>query len=84
MPNAPAMQMSGLDWLLLCGLSLVWGGSYFFAQLAVVTFLIPVSAIFLAIAVLGEMLPLRHSLGMGLIGLGLMVIDGRLRRRLRR
>lgn len=84
MPNAPAMKMSGLDWLLLWDLSLVWGGSFFFVNLALVTFLIPVSAIFLAIAVLGEMLAPRHSLGMGLIGLGLMVIDGRLRRRLRR
>lgn len=52
-------------------------------NLALVTFLIPVSAIFLAIVVLGEVLALRHILGMGLIALGLVVIDGRLARRLK-
>lgn len=49
-------------------------------NLALVTFLIPVSAIGLAVLVLGETLALRHGLGMGLIGLGLAVIDGRLAR----
>jgi drug/metabolite transporter (DMT)-like permease len=49
-------------------------------NLALVTFLIPVSAIGLAVLVLGETLALRHILGMGLIALGLAVIDGRLKR----
>jgi drug/metabolite transporter (DMT)-like permease len=52
-------------------------------NLALVTFLIPVSAIGLAVLVLGETLALRHVLGMGLIGLGLVVIDGRLKQRFR-
>jgi drug/metabolite transporter (DMT)-like permease len=47
-------------------------------NLLLVTFLIPVSAIFLGIIILGEQLDPRHFLGMGLIGLGLMFIDGRL------
>ena len=47
-------------------------------NLLLVTFLIPVSAIFLGIIILGEKLDPRHFLGMGLIGLGLMFIDGRL------
>jgi drug/metabolite transporter (DMT)-like permease len=50
-------------------------------NLALVTFLIPVSAIGLAVLVLGETLAMRHVLGMGLIALGLAVIDGRLQRR---
>jgi drug/metabolite transporter (DMT)-like permease len=49
-------------------------------NLALVTFLIPVSAIGLAVLVLGESLVLRHVIGMGLIALGLLVIDGRLQR----
>jgi drug/metabolite transporter (DMT)-like permease len=53
-------------------------------NLALVTFLIPVSAIALAVLVLDESLALRHLFGMGLIALGLAVIDGRLARRLRR
>lgn len=52
-------------------------------NLALVTFLIPVSAIALAVLVLGETLAVRHVAGMALIGLGLAVIDGRLRRRFR-
>lgn len=53
-------------------------------NLALVTFLIPVSAIGLAVLVLGEQLAGRHVTGMALIGLGLAVIDGRLRKRLQR
>ena len=49
-----------------------------------VTFLIPVSAILLGIAVLGETLQYRHIAGMALIGLGLAAIDGRPWRALRR
>lgn len=52
-----------------------------------VTFLIPVVAAGLGIAVLGERLELRHVAGAALIGLGLVAIDGRawgwLRARLR-
>lgn len=51
-------------------------------NLLLVTFLIPVSAILLGTAVLGERLAPRHLLGMALIGLGLAAIDGRLWRRL--
>ncbi|SEN44084.1 Threonine/homoserine efflux transporter RhtA [Pseudorhodobacter antarcticus] len=50
-------------------------------NLALVTFLIPVSAIALAVLVLNETLALRHIAGMGLIALGLLVIDGRLARK---
>jgi drug/metabolite transporter (DMT)-like permease len=42
-----------------------------------VTFLIPVTAILLGALFLGEALGLRHFLGMGLIGIGLAAIDGR-------
>ena len=47
-------------------------------NLMLVTFLIPVSAILLGRAFLGEALALRDFLGMALIGLGLASIDGRL------
>jgi drug/metabolite transporter (DMT)-like permease len=42
-----------------------------------VTFLVPATAILLGALFLGEALALRHFLGMGLIGLGLAAIDGR-------
>ena len=45
-----------------------------------VTFLVPVSAILLGAAVLGERLQPRHFAGMALIGMGLAAIDGRLAR----
>lgn len=51
-------------------------------NLALVTFLIPVSAIMLGILFLGEVLLARHIAGMMLIGLGLAAIDGRLWRKL--
>jgi len=53
-------------------------------NLLLVTFLIPVSAILLGAALLGERLEPRHFLGMALIGAGLAAIDGRLFRRMRR
>ena len=53
-------------------------------NLLLVTFLIPVSAILLGAALLGERLEPRHFLGMALIGVGLAAIDGRLFRRMRR
>jgi drug/metabolite transporter (DMT)-like permease len=46
-------------------------------NVVIVTFLVPVSAILLGIAFLGEALALRHLIGMALIGLGLAAIDGR-------
>lgn len=42
-----------------------------------VTLLIPVSAIFFGTAFLGEQLELKHMAGMGMIGIGLISIDGR-------
>lgn len=43
-----------------------------------VTLLVPVSAILLGTAFLSEQLELKHMVGMGLISLGLLSIDGRL------
>ncbi|MEM1048758.1 MAG: DMT family transporter [Pseudomonadota bacterium] len=47
-------------------------------NLLLVTFLIPVSAILLGAAILGERLEPVHFAGMGLIGIGLAALDGRL------
>lgn len=47
-------------------------------NLLLVTFLIPVSAILLGIIILGEHLEPLHFIGMGMIGLSLLAIDGRL------
>ncbi|MCU0885362.1 MAG: DMT family transporter [Beijerinckiaceae bacterium] len=52
-------------------------------NIALVTFLIPVSAILLGILFLNEALQARHIVGMAMIGLGLAAIDGRLWKRLR-
>lgn len=51
------------------------------SNLLLVTFLIPVSAIFLGVGLLGETLSLQQLAGMGMIGAGLLVIDGRLIRK---
>jgi len=48
-----------------------------------VTLLVPVTAMLLGTLVLGEVLALRHLLGMAVIALGLLVIDGRLVAKLR-
>lgn len=53
-------------------------------NLLLVTFLIPVSAIVLSTTILGERLESTHFLGMGVLGLGLAVIDGRLLHFIRR
>ena len=53
-------------------------------NLLLVTFLIPVSALALGIAFLGEVLTLQQALGMALIGAGLAAIDGRALRAFRR
>jgi len=47
-------------------------------NIALVTLLVPVSAILLGWLILGEILSLNHLFGMGLITLGLLAIDGRL------
>jgi len=52
-------------------------------NLALVTFLIPVSAILLGSLVLGETLEPKHFAGMALIAAGLVAIDGRLLKRIR-
>ena len=46
-------------------------------NLLLVTFLIPVSAILLGTVVLGEKLQVPHMIGMGVITIGLIAIDGR-------
>jgi len=51
---------------------------------ALVTFLVPVSAILLGSAVLGERLAAQHIAGMALIAAGLLAVDGRLFRMARR
>jgi drug/metabolite transporter (DMT)-like permease len=50
---------------------------------ALVTFLIPVSAVLLGVLVLGETLQPRHFGGMALIWIGLAALDGRPWRALR-
>lgn len=52
-------------------------------NVALVTLLVPVSAILLGSLILDEELALRHYAGMAVIGLGLLAIDGRLAGRLR-
>jgi drug/metabolite transporter (DMT)-like permease len=49
-------------------------------NLLLVTLLIPVSAILLGTMIRGEQLDLRHLAGMGILVLGLVIIDGRLLR----
>lgn len=50
-------------------------------NLGLVTLLIPPVALGLGAAVLGESLPLRAYLGFAVLALGLLILDGRLRRR---
>jgi drug/metabolite transporter (DMT)-like permease len=45
---------------------------------SLVTLLMPVTAILLGVLVLGERLSLRQAAGIALVGLALLVIDGRL------
>jgi drug/metabolite transporter (DMT)-like permease len=52
-------------------------------NITLVTFLVPVSAILLAVFCLGELLLIQHIVGMAMIGLGLMAIDGRAWKRVR-
>lgn len=53
-------------------------------NVSIVTILIPVSALLLGVGFLGEHLLPHHFIGMALIGLGLVVLDGRLAVRRRR
>ncbi len=53
-------------------------------NLLLVTFLIPISAIALGVMVLGEQLGWEIFVGMGMIFLGLVTIDGRLLKKLKR
>ena len=89
-PWTHAMPSAGV-WAALIGLALLSTAlAYviFFRILAragatnllLVTFLIPVSALMLGIAFLGERMTAHQLIGMLLIGLGLAVIDGRLTR----
>ena len=48
------------------------------SNLMLVTLLVPVFAIALGVGILGETLAWRHIIGMAVIGLGLLAIDGRL------
>lgn len=48
---------------------------------ALVTFLIPISAILLGVTILGESFTWLQAAGMALIGIGLLVMDGRVFRR---
>lgn len=83
LPNPPLSV-----WLSLVGLAVVctaFAYVLFFTilkragatNLLLVTFLVPVSAIALGVAFLGETLEPRHILGLAAIGLGLALIDGR-------
>jgi len=52
-------------------------------NILLVTFLVPITSIILGAGLLGERLQLAHFLGMGMIGAGLAVIDGRILKVLR-
>lgn len=53
-------------------------------NISLVTLLVPVSAILLGIVFLGETLATRHMIGMVLIMISLVIMDGRLQKRLSR
>ena len=76
---ALALLSTALAYVLFFRLLATAGAS----NLALVTFLVPVSAILLGFLFLGEVLLPRHLAGMALIGLGLAAIDGRPWRMLR-
>lgn len=89
-----ASPPSGIVWAALAGLALLSTALAYVlyfrilaaagaTNLLLVTFLIPVTAILLGAAFLGERLELRQFAGMALIGLGLAAIDGRITARLR-
>ena len=89
------LPVPGLEvWLAVAGLAVIsttFAYILYFRILAtagatnvlLVTLLIPVSAILLGTVFLGETLEIKHLLGMGLISLGLLAIDGRVFRLVR-
>jgi drug/metabolite transporter (DMT)-like permease len=93
-PRELAVPPSAVVWAALAGLALLSTALAYVlyfrilaaagaTNLLLVTFLIPVTAILLGAAFLGERLELRQFAGMALIGLGLAAIDGRIAARLR-
>lgn len=78
--GAVALLSTALAYVVFFRLLVRAGGT----NLTLVTFLVPVTAILLGVAILGETLLPRHLMGMVLIGLGLAAIDGRAFERARR
>ena len=76
MPYNSVNTMHRNEWILLIVLSVLWGGSFFFNEVAL-TRLPPLTL------VLGEAVSLGQLLGMGLVSLALLVVDGRIFKRLR-
>ena len=84
-----SLPMPGLEiWLAILGLALISTAFAYIlyfrilstagaTNLLLVTLLIPVSAILLGTAFLGEQLSLKHFWGMVMISIGLLTIDGR-------
>lgn len=83
-----ALSASGSAWAAIAGLALLSTAAGYLlyyrilakagaTNLMLVTFLMPVTAILLGWAALGEQLRPAHFLGMALIGCGLALIDGR-------
>ena len=78
--SASAFLSTGLAYILYFKIVATAGAT----NLMLVTFLMPVVAITLGVIVLHETLELRHIAGMALIAVGLITIDGRLLRGLRK
>ena len=84
-----SLRMPGFEiWVAIFGLALISTAFAYIlyfrilstagaTNLLLVTLLIPVSAILLGTVILGEQLELKHFVGMGLISIGLLTIDGR-------
>ena len=72
-----ALLSTALAYLLYFRILAVAGAT----NLLLVTFLLPISALFLGVAFLGETITSQALVGMALIGVGLAAIDGRLWRR---
>lgn len=86
---------SGQTWMAIAGLAILSTGVAYViyfrilnkagaTNLLLVTFLIPASAILFGTFLLHERLPLRYVLGLSIICIGLIAIDGRVFRNLRR
>lgn len=72
--------MSNADWLRLIVLSPVWGGAFFFVEVAVrhlPPMTVVVARVGLGAGLLGEALEARQIAGMARIVAGLLVPDGR-------